>query len=378
MKILHMADTHLGFSAYRKLTEDGMNKREIDIYNSFKQCIDYAVKSKPDLILHAGDLFDSVRPTNRAITVALEQIIRLSKKKIPFIVISGNHETPKLRETGNIFKIFEHLDHIYPIYNNKYETIPFEIGSKKILIHAVPHCQTKEGFLDNLKKVKPDSSVDFNVFMAHGAVTGIKEFKMNEFNELFIPTKALSKDFDYIALGHYHNYTEIVENAFYSGSPERLTFAEVEGKKGCIEIEPGSKTRYKFIEIDTRPMIDAAPINCSNLNIEEITRNIREIIQKIEPHNKIFRITLENIPSHIYRGIDFNQIRKLCSGAVHFEIKSDVIKEGELRVSENYKIESIASEFENFLRNRDITEKEVLLKLGLEYIQKIESKDEGR
>jgi len=378
MKILHIADTHLGFSAYRKLTEDGMNQREIDIYNSFKQCIDYAVKSKPDLILHAGDLFDSVRPTNRAITVALEQIIRLSKKKIPFIVISGNHETPKLRETGNIFKIFEHLDHVYPIYNNKYETIPFEIKGKKILIHAVPHCQTKEGFLDNLKKVKPDSSVDFNVFMAHGAVTGIKEFKMNEFNELFIPAGALGKDFDYIALGHYHKYTEIVENAFYSGSPERLTFAEVEGKKGCIEIEPGSKTRYKFIEIDTRPMIDAAHINCSNLNIEEITRNIREIIQKIEPHNKIFRITLENIPSHIYRGIDFNQIRKLCSGAVHFEIKSDVIKEGELRVSENYKIESIASEFENFLRNRDITEKEVLLKLGLEYIQKIESKDEGR
>jgi len=378
MKILHIADTHLGFSAYRKLTEDGMNQREIDIYNSFKQCIDYAVKSKPDLILHAGDLFDSVRPTNRAITVALEQIIRLSKKKIPFIVISGNHETPKLRETGNIFKIFEHLDHVYPIYNNKYETIPFEIKGKKILIHAVPHCQTKEGFLDNLKKVKPDSSVDFNVFMAHGAVTGIKEFKMNEFNELFIPAGALSKDFDYIALGHYHKYTEIVENAFYSGSPERLTFAEVEGKKGCIEIEPGSKTRYKFIEIDTRPMIDAAHINCSNLNIEEITRNIREIIQKIEPHNKIFRITLENIPSHIYRGIDFNQIRKLCSGAVHFEIKSDVIKEGELRVSENYKIESIASEFENFLRNRDITEKEVLLKLGLEYIQKIESKYEGR
>ena len=226
--------------------------------------------------------------------------------------------------------------------------------------------------------MKPDSSVDFNVFMAHGAVTGIKEFKMNEFNELFIPTEALSKDFDYIALGHYHKYTEIVENAFYSGSPERLTFAEVEGEKGYIEIELSQKMRYKFIEIDTRPMIDAAPINCSNLNIEEITRNIREIIQKIEPHNKIFRITLENIPSHIYRGIDFNQIRKLCSGAVHFEIKSDVVKEGEQRISENYKIESIADEFEKFLKDRDVAEKNLLLKLGLEYIQKIESKDEGR
>jgi DNA repair exonuclease SbcCD nuclease subunit len=378
MKILHMADTHLGYSAYRKLTEDGMNQREIDIYNSFKQCIDYAVKSKPDLILHAGDLFDSVRPTNRAITVALEQVIRLSNEKIPFVVISGNHETPKLKETGNIFKIFEHLDHIYPIYDNKYETIPFEIKGKKIIIHAVPHCQKKEGFIDNLKKITPDSSADFNVFIAHGAVTGIKEFKMNEFNELFIPTEALSKDFDYIALGHYHNYTKIVENAFYSGSSERLTFAEADGKKGCIEIELEPKTRYKFIEIDTRHMIDVASINCLNLSIEDITKKIQVTIQKIKPKDKIFRIKLENIPSHIYRGIDFNQIRKLCSGAVHFEIKSDVIKEGEQKISENYKIKSITNEFEKFLKDRDVAEKDLLLKLGLEYIQKIESKDEGK
>jgi len=101
-------------------------------------------------------------------------------------------------------------------------------------------------------------------------------------------------------------------------------------------------------------------------------------IQKIKPHDKIFRIKLENIPSHIYRGIDFNQIRKLCSGAVHFEIKSDVIKEGEQRISENYKIKSIANEFEKFLKDRDVTEKDLLLKIGLEYIQKIESKDEGK
>jgi len=378
MKILHIADTHLGYSAYRKLTKDGMNQREIDIYNSFIQIIDYAVKSKPDLILHAGDLFDSVRPTNRAITIALEQIIRLSKEKIPFIVISGNHETPKLKETGNIFKIFDHLDHIYPIYNNKYEKIPFKIGSKKINIHAVPHCQTKEGFIDNLKKVKPDNSANFNVFMAHGAVTGIKEFKMNEFNELFIPTETLSKDFDYIALGHYHKYTEIIENAFYSGSSDRLTFSEVDGKKGFNEIELGSKIRYKFIEINTRPMIDATPLNCSNLTIEEITKKIQERIRIIEPKDKIFRIRLEKISSHIYRGIDFNEIKKQCMGAVHFEIKSNVIKEGEKRINENYKIESITGEFEKFLKGQDVTGKDLLLKLGLEYIQKVESKDEGK
>jgi exonuclease SbcD len=98
MRIIHLADTHLGYSAYRKATEEGVNQREVDVYDAFTQCIDYAIKTKPDVVLHAGDLFDSVRPTNRAITVAVQQILRLSKEKIPFVVISGNHETPKLKE----------------------------------------------------------------------------------------------------------------------------------------------------------------------------------------------------------------------------------------------------------------------------------------
>ena len=101
MKILHIADTHLGFSAYRKATDEGINQREIDTYDAFKQFIDYAIENEPDLILHAGDLFDSVRPNNRAISTAVKQINRISKKKIPFVLIAGNHEHPKIKETGH-------------------------------------------------------------------------------------------------------------------------------------------------------------------------------------------------------------------------------------------------------------------------------------
>ena len=106
-------------------------------------------------------------------------------------------------------------------------------------------------------------------------------------------------------------------------------------------------------------------------------KNIEETIEEIKPIDKLFRITLENISSHIYRGIDFNHIREQCKGAVHFEIKSDVLKEGEPRISIDYKIESVASEFEKFLRRQSLQNKKILLNLGLEYIQRIESKDEG-
>ena len=79
MKFLHVSDTHLGYSAYRKSTEDGINQRELDVYNAFERFVDYALKIKPDLIIHAGDLFDAVRPNNRAITFAIKQLIRLSE-----------------------------------------------------------------------------------------------------------------------------------------------------------------------------------------------------------------------------------------------------------------------------------------------------------
>jgi DNA repair exonuclease SbcCD nuclease subunit len=376
MRVLHLADTHLGYSAYRKVTEEGINQREIDVYDAFTQCIDYAVKTKPDFVLHAGDLFDSVRPTNRAIAVALQQILRLSKENIPFIVISGNHETPKLRETGNIFTIFEHLDHVYPIHDNRYETVSLQTKNETVMIHAIPQCQTSKEFDMNFKKIALDSNVDYNVLIAHGAVAGIKEFRMNEFNELFIPVKNIQQDFDYIALGHYHMNTTIQENAFYAGSTEHLSFTEAGTQKGCLEIDLGQKLKHKFIPVNTRIMVDFPPLDCSLLNAEQIVRKIKETILSIEPKDKIIRIRLENIPSHVQRGIDFHQLRTLSKTAVHFEIKSTSVKADETSLSEGYKMKSIADEFEKFLNTQPFSEKEMLLKLGLYYIHKIEEKDD--
>jgi exonuclease SbcD len=377
MKILHVSDTHLGYSAYRKVTEDGVNQRELDTYDAFKQFVDYAIKLKPDLIIHAGDLFDSVRPNNRAITFAIEQIIRLSKKDIPFVVIAGNHEHPKLKETGHIFSVFDHLDNVFPIYNARYETLPLSVNKEKITIHAIPQCELKKQFDEELKKIKVDSKSDYNLFLSHGAVTGIKEFSMNEFNELVIPTKIIEKDFDYVALGHYHRYTKLSDNAFYSGSTERFTFTDAEDKKGFIELElKDKKLKHTFVELKNRPMIDQKPIKCSDLRLEEVMKKIKQTIKETEPSGKTFRITLEDIPVSIYRGLDFNEIRKLSSGAVHCEIKANVSKEDELRQSETSKIDALANEFKQFLGKQDLEEKETLLELGIGYIEKIEARAE--
>lgn len=377
MKILHVADTHLGYSAYRKVTEDGINQREVDVYDAFKQFVDYAVKSKPDLIIHAGDLFDSVRPNNRAITFAIKQILRLSKQGIPFVLIAGNHEHPKLKETGHIFSIFDHIEHIYPVYNAKYEVVSLTINNEKITIHAVPQSSSKDEFDNNLDKLKSDSSSDYNILVTHGCVKGIKEFSMNEFNELFIPVSYLKTDFDYIALGHYHKYTEVSKNTFYAGSTECLTFTDSGDKKGFIELElTDKKLNHSFITLKNRPMIDTEPIRCFNLSLDEVMKKIKDTVGAVEPEGKIFRIILEDIPSHIYRGIDLSEIRARSNKAAHYEIKAVIVRDSDSVFSENSRINALSQEFRTFLGNQNIEEKETLLELGMDYIGRVEARDE--
>ena len=93
MKIFHLADTHLGYSAYRKVSPDTrLNQREIDVFNVFEEFVDTALNNKPDLIIHAGDLFDSVRPSNRAIAFAVRQLLRISTAKIPMVIIQMSNK----------------------------------------------------------------------------------------------------------------------------------------------------------------------------------------------------------------------------------------------------------------------------------------------
>lgn len=379
MKIFHVADTHLGYSAYRRVSADGINQREIDTYEAFTKFVDYSIENKPDLIIHAGDLFDSVRPNNRAITFAIDQILRLSEKKIPFVVIAGNHEHPKLRETGHIFSIFDHLGNVYPVYSSSYESIQFNIGKEKVTVHAVPQSSKKEDFENNLKQIKKDNSSNYNILMVHGSVRGIESFCMNEFNELIIPKKYLDSYFDYVALGHFHKFSKVTEKAYYSGSTECFSFNEAGEKKGFIQVELNNKKiNPEFIQLKTRNVVDVPPVDCSNLTLNEVMNQIYRSIENINPAGKVFRIILDAIPSHIFRGLDFSNIRKKCSDSIHFEIRPRNSTETYKNRNFGSKINALSDEFTRFINENEIQDKDKLLALGLDYIKKIESKKEDK
>lgn len=380
-RIFHIADTHIGYSAYRRIDEaTGLNQREVDTYDAFRQFVDYVVAEKPDLIIHAGDLFDSVRPTNRAISFVLDQLLRLSEVGIPFVMISGNHETPRLKETGSVFSLFEHIPAVHTVYGNSCEFVEID----DVRIHAIPHCDDIAGEKAKMleHRTKTDSKFKFNIALLHASVYGVGKqmFLMDEFNEQLISIHDLA-NFDYIALGHYHKYTRVRDDTYYAGSTERFSFNEVNDAKGFLEVvlnEDGKK-EVRFHELQTRAMRDLESVLCADLEEHEIKRAVTERILDSEPRAKVLRLKVLDIPLHVYHSLDFDEFKRLTREAVHFEIKYEFLRDNEVLAAEQPTFRSLRTEYEHFMGEYPVSvdmDKERLKELGLQYMREGEKEDE--
>lgn len=369
MRLVHISDTHLGFGAYTKLDPvEGINQREADVYRAFEQAIDKTIELRPDIVVHAGDLFDTVRPQNRAIDFALRQLIRLSEAGIETVLISGNHSTPKLRETGNIFSIFEHLEHIHSVH---------EAGGKKLVfgdttVFAAPH-STDPSLPELAASMRPSKDSGRNVMVLHAGVVGSDTYKMDEFNEQTIPIESLTEDWDYIALGHYHQFKKVRERAYYSGSTERLGFGEIGQLKGIVEVDLDSH-KVTFHELKLREMMDLEPLDASGLASSEILREARDRISTASIDGKIVRLEISNVAPDAHRSLDAPAIRRLGSSALHFELKIGKLDAENKREEAETQIGLLADEFARFVARQDMPDekKALLMALGVPYLTREE------
>jgi len=370
LRLVHIADTHLGFSAYSKVEpQDGVNQREQDIYDAFEQAVDKAIALKPDIVVHAGDLFDNVRPQNRAIDIALRQLIRLSESGIETVLISGNHSTPRMRETSSIFRIFEHLKHVHPVHRAGCERIV--VGD--LTVHAVPHSASPP-LVEVLGQVAPSRETKLNMLLLHAGILGSNTYKMDEFNEQAVPIDALSHGWDYIALGHYHEHKRILDRGFYSGSTERLGFGEIGQKKGIVEVELET-ARTVFHELEIREMVELGPLDASGLASSEVVNEARRVISSAPLEERIARLVIRNVSAEAYRSLDSSTIRRLGSSALHFELKVDSVEsDGAASSTSDMQIGLLADEFRRYVAGLDLPDsrKNLLMEIGIPYLEKVQ------
>jgi len=315
LKLLHFSDTHLGFNDLDILNEENINQREADFYNAFSQVVEQIKITKPDYIIHTGDLFHRASPSNRAITFALEQFRIIDALNIPFIIIAGNHSTPRTNLSSPILKIFESFKNIHTSYKQEYKKIEFG----DIVFHTLPHMNDDSKALEQIELCESNIDVEKkNIMMMHCSVGAW--YLMQEFGEWVYPTdkEYIFEKMDYVALGHWHGFGNVGrhQNVYYSGSTERTSLNDKRNSKGFIELSLNGSLEINYKEIDIRPIV-SKEIDC------ETYEDSLELLDTSNTKNAIVEVKLKNLTALQSIDIQNTNIKELFEDAMSVSIKRE-------------------------------------------------------
>ncbi len=421
MKIIHIADTHLGLAAFNRLDpESGMNLREKQIYDNFLSAVDTIIEAKPDVLVHAGDLFDTVKPKTRAYTTVLEALERLHCAGVPFIVIAGNHSMVKTRYTTSPYEVLSyHHSRIHAAYRFRYEHV--EIGDT--VFHLIPNMLRPEDYRVAYDQVEIAKN-RHNVLMTHGLASAIRDKRLATVAEHELDSTILSDRFDYIALGHYHRQVQITDNAWYSGSPEYMAYGEIADTKGgllvdldhtsararsvvdmispesSVESSSGSSAvssslppsafsgrgsrEYPVVshfDLPKTPMIDLGTIPCEGVHAGDITNEIiARITDRCIPPLSMVQVTLDGMSREHGKGIDLKELAGVKEKLLDLKIRSATKDQGEISpLQQDVKAIDYLQEFSSFVGKQQMSahQKEYVARCGLDLLRTVMEDHKG-
>lgn len=348
IKILHTADWHLGkkLDHFSRLEEQKLVMNEI---------CEIADKQNADIILIAGDLFDTFNPPVEAIDLMYKTLKRLTNNgKRPVVAIAGNHDSPDridapnplARECGILF--IGNPSTVVPQINieNGFEISQSEEGFLEIKlpqsdfpirIIAMPYAnelrlktylgsEDREEQLNQLLQTSWASLANkycdtsgVNLLVTHlymmkrgGAILeepeGEKPLRIGNADVVY--TDCIPDQIQYTALGHLHRFQEVGGHqspVIYSSSPLCYSFSETghDKKVVLIEAEPNIPVR-----------VSAIPLQSGRVLHRKRFENMEECIQWLEENqNTLVEITL--ISETFIANLDLKRIRDSHDGIIY-------------------------------------------------------------
>jgi len=328
MKLAHLADLHLGFRQYERQTPRGGNQREADAAEAFRRAVNDVLGQRPDLIVIAGDVFHSVRPTNAAILFLFLQLqrIRTGLPDTPIVLIAGNHDTPRSAETWSILRLYETLG--VEVVTDRPRRLVFPKLDCAVL--AVPH----EALMSaDRPALRPEPGATRNVLVTHGEIEGLfppdrvpLEFGGAPFSRADLGLA----HWDYVALGHYHVCHEVAPNCWYAGSLDYVStnpWGELREEadrrraaKGYLLVElPGARVQLRTID-PPRRFVDLPAIPGAGLTAREIDARITAAVEGAKPaiDGQVVRLVVYDVSRATARDLDHAAIRAYKGRALQF------------------------------------------------------------
>ena len=265
MRILHTSDWHIG---KRLSGRDRLDEQRAALDEIAAICD----AEKVDLVLVAGDVFDTFLPSAEAEDAFYSAAQKIAGTDRCMLIISGNHDdnirltaATALSEELGIY-VYGNAGHIpklcggrrvYPVEAGA-NHIVFRTGEEEVFFNVLPYPnETRlkedknpdEKFLDKMvrwmnagqaenKKNLPSVFLS-HLFIAGGSVSeGEREIDLG--GARAVPLSALPPC-DYTALGHLHKRQSFKNNVVYSGSILQYAFDEAGTKKSVVLFDIGKE-----------------------------------------------------------------------------------------------------------------------------------------
>ena len=270
MKLFHISDLHLG----KKLNEFSMIADQEYILG---QILAIIAEEKPNGVLIAGDVYDKTVPSEEAMKLWDDFLIRLAAMKVPVFAISGNHDSA-IRFSNHGKLVDSTGIHLSPVYDGEAKCFTLRDGDVTVNIHMLPFVKpvTVRAVFGNeeindytdacrvaISRMKIDKSDSAkNILIAHQFVTGAVRCESEEVSVggLDNVDASVFDAFDYVALGHIHGKQKIGrETVRYSGTPLKYSFSEKDHKKSITVVNVGADG-VTVSEIALKPLHDLREI----------------------------------------------------------------------------------------------------------------------
>jgi exonuclease SbcD len=267
LRLLHTADVHLG-ARHADLGEEASAQRERQ-FAAFQATIELAIAEKVDLVLIAGDLFDSNTQPRRSVERVAAELKRLVGAKIRTVIIPGTHD---VYDRSSVYRAYDlpamagsgpDDDFVTVLTPDRPDVV---LSTCDVVVHARVFATKRaprsplEGF-----DARGDDRATWHVGLVHGAIA--ISGKTDRDDVVITRDEIAASGLDYLALGHWHSTQQGTATGVtyaYSGAPEPIaldqdragrvllaTLEEVSGSKAVtIQERQVGKTIFDRAEID--------------------------------------------------------------------------------------------------------------------------------
>jgi len=291
MRILHTSDWHVG----KVLKGQSRVEEHVAV---LAQVVEIAKAERPDLVIVAGDLYDTAAPTPESTRLVTRALSALRRTGADVVAIGGNHDNgaalDALRPWADAAGITlrgsvrdnpaEHVIEGTTAAGERWRLVALPFLSQRFAVRAVEMydltaAEATQTYADHLQRLIGKLAEGFdeagvvNLVTAHvtvvGASQGGGEREAQTVLGYAVPANVFPTSSHYVALGHLHRAQTVIGPCpvRYSGSPLAIDFGEGENVPAVSIVDVTAQKAAKVREV---PVTAAAALRTVRGTLDQL------------------------------------------------------------------------------------------------------------